>query len=75
MMNDPFKRQKHKSQKRGKIASLSVTYVILVILAFIWIIPIFWVACSAFRTEYKDGTFVGAVTSGFVPSTIGFKNL
>ena len=74
MINDPYKRHKYKSQKRSKIASLSATYVILFILAVIWIIPIFWVTCSAFRTEYKDGTFVGAVTSGFVPSTIGFKN-
>lgn len=74
MINDPYKRQKYKSQKRSKIASLSTTYVILLILSIIWIIPIFWVACSAFRTEYKDGTFIGAVTSGFIPSTVGFKN-
>lgn len=74
MMN-PAQQKKYRSQKGARRASLSVSYVILTILAVIWIIPVLWIILSAFRCDYRpDGTFIGTVTSDFFPKAVGFKN-
>ncbi len=67
--------KKFRSQSRTQRASLSATYVILILLAILWLIPLVWIVLSAFRCEYQpDGTFIGRVTSNFFPKAYGLKN-
>ena len=67
--------KKVSSQSRNRRMSLSATYVILIILSVIWLVPLVWILLSAFRCEYQpDGTFIGRVTSSFFPRSYGFKN-
>ena len=73
MKNNPFS-SKFKSQKGAQRGSLIATYVILSILALIWLIPIVWIVLSAFRVQYTEGTFDGGMSSDYFPSGIGFKN-
>ena len=73
MKNNPFS-SKFKSQKGAQRGSLIATYVILSILALIWLIPIVWIVLSAFRVQYTEGTFDGGMSSSYFPSGIGFKN-
>ena len=69
------KKKKVASQSRNRRVSLGATYTILIILGIIWLIPLVWIALSAFRCEYQpDGTFIGRVTSNFFPKAYGFKN-
>ncbi|MCR5505975.1 MAG: ABC transporter permease subunit [Bacilli bacterium] len=60
--------KKYRSQSAAARSSLIVSYVILTILALIWIIPILWIVLSAFRGD------VGSVSSSFFPKSIGIKN-
>ena len=62
---DPLKKKKFRSQKGMERFSLAVTYVVLTILALIWIIPILWIVLSAFRGD------VGPVSSDYFPKTFG----
>ena len=65
----------HSSQKRNNFISNLLTYIILVILSIIWIIPIVWIILSAFRTEVNDlGMLKGIVSSNFFPKKMGFDN-
>ncbi len=74
-MSTDLKQKKFRSQSRTQKVSLSATYIILIILAIIWIIPLLWIALSAFRCEFQpDGTFIGRVTSNFFPKAVGLKN-
>ena len=67
--------KKVSSQSRNRRVSLSATYVILIVLSIIWLIPLVWILLSAFRCEYQpDGTFIGRVTSSFFPKSFGLKN-
>ena len=61
-------KRKYASQSRNEAISLIVSYVVLVILALIWIIPILWIVLSAFR---KD---VGIVSPNFIPTAFGIEN-
>ena len=60
--------KKYASQSRNEIASLVLSYVVLVILALIWIIPILWIFLSAFRGD------VGIVSPDYFPKTFGIEN-
>ena len=63
------------SQSRNRRVSLGVTYAILIVLAIIWLIPFVWILLCAFRCDYQaDGTFIGRVTSYFIPKNVGLKN-
>ena len=74
-MSTITKQKKYRSQSRTQKASLSATYVILILLAILWLIPLVWIVLSAFRCEYQpDGTFIGRVTSNFFPKAYGLKN-
>ena len=69
------KKQRTGSLSRNRRVSLGATYVILVILALIWLVPLVWIALSAFRCEYRpDGTFIGTVTENYIPRVFGLKN-
>ena len=71
MMNN----KKVRSQSQAAKTSLALTYVILIILGIIWLIPLVWIVLSAFRCEYQaDGTFIGTVTSNYFPNSYGLKN-
>lgn len=61
---------KYASQSRNEKASLILSYVVLTILALIWIIPILFIILSAFR---KD---VGIVSPYYFPTNVGlgFEN-
>ena len=72
--SNSLKPKKFRSQKRANITSLVLTYIILIVLAFIWLIPFVWIILSSFRCEYNGGTFVGTVTSNFFPKAYGFTN-
>lgn len=74
-MSTNLRPKKVSSQSRNRRISLSATYIILIILSIIWLIPLVWIVLSAFRCEYQpDGTFIGRVTSSFFPKQFGFKN-
>ena len=60
--------KKYRSQSGAARTSLIVSYVILTILALIWIIPILWIVLSAFRGD------VGSVSSDFFPRKFGVEN-
>ena len=67
--------KKTRSASRAQKTSLAVTYVLLIVLGIIWLIPLIWIILSAFRCEYQpDGTFIGTVTSKFFPKAYGLKN-
>ncbi len=53
--------QKTKSYARQKAISLGLAYAFLIILCFIWVIPIVWVVLTSFRVE------PGSFTSTFFP--------
>ncbi|MCI8413421.1 MAG: sugar ABC transporter permease [Clostridia bacterium] len=57
-----------KSMKRARIASNAVVYIVLSVLAIVWLIPILWVVLSSFRTES------GIITPYFFPKSYGFIN-
>ena len=48
---DPSKRKKYRSQKGAERASLAVSYIVLIILSLIWIVPILWIVLTAFRGD------------------------
>ena len=67
-MSATFAKKKYRSQKAARRISLGVSYVVLTILALIWIIPIFWIALTAFGNNLNDsGELVGTVVSNFFP--------
>jgi len=59
--------KKYRSQKAAKYSSLALTYIILIVLALIWIIPILWIVLSAFRGEAGGGI----VSSSYFPESWG----
>ena len=80
MNNQPvsstYGKKKFKSQKASRITSLTVSYIVLSILALIWIIPVFWIVLHSFRTDLNpDGSGLnGNVVSNFFPQRFGFDN-
>ena len=62
-------KKKFRSQKRAELGALIATYVILSILAVIWIIPILWMVLTAFR-----GDVHGNIVSNFFPTSLGVGN-
>ena len=66
---DPSKKKKFRSQKGAERASLALSYIVLVILSVIWIIPILWIVLTAFRGDVKGG-----VDSNFIPTSFGVGN-
>ena len=67
--------KKTRSRSRARKTSLGITYVLLIVLGIIWLVPLIWIVLSAFRCEYQpDGTFIGTVTSNFFPKAYGLKN-
>lgn len=67
-MEQAVKRKKFRSQRKAEITSLVIHYVLLTLLAIIWIIPILWIILSSFRGN------VGSVDSQYFPKTFGFEN-
>ena len=59
---------KYASQSRNEAVSLVLSYVVLVILCLIWIIPILWIILSAFRSD------VGIVSEKYFPTSLGVQN-
>ena len=66
---DPSQKKKYRSQKGAERSALITTYVVLGILALIWIIPIVWIVLTAFRGDVR-----GAVTGDYFPSSLGIGN-
>lgn len=67
--------KKFRSASFSKHASLAVSYVVLAILALIWVIPIVWIILHAFRTQTNSaGEVMGTVVSNFFPTKFGFDN-
>ena len=74
-MSNTTVKKKYRSQSTNRRVSLGVTYALLTVGAFVWLIPLLWICLSAFRCEYQpDGTFIGRVTSNFFPKAVGFEN-
>ncbi len=75
-VSSTYGNKKFKSQKASRITSLAVSYVVLTILALIWIIPVFWIILHSFRTDLSpDGSSLnGNVVSNFFPQRFGFDN-
>ena len=69
VVTDPSKRKKYRSQKGAERTALVFTYIALVILSLIWIIPILWIVLTAFRGDVKGG-----VDSNYFPTSIGVGN-
>ena len=67
---DPSKKKKYRSQKGAERASLILSYVVLGILAIIWIIPILWIVLSAFRGASTGGN----VSADYFPKSFGITN-
>ena len=67
---DPSKKKKYRSQKGAERASLVLSYVVLGILAIIWIIPILWIVLSAFRGASTGGN----VSADYFPKSFGVTN-
>ncbi len=75
MSNTNKTSKKVRSQSRAYKTSLGITYILLIVMGIIWLVPLLWIFLSAFRCEYQpDGTFIGTVTSNFFPKAYGFKN-
>jgi len=69
------KTKKERSNKLQERLSLTGTYIIISVLAIIWIIPIIWMILTAFRVEYNtDGSYVGIVLGDFYPKGFGLEN-
>ena len=67
--------KKTRSASRAQKTSLAVTYILLIVMGIIWLVPLIWIVLSVFRCEYQpDGTFIGTVTSNFFPKAYGLKN-
>ncbi|MFA7032637.1 MAG: ABC transporter permease subunit [Bacilli bacterium] len=65
----------HLTQRTNNILSRTFSYLGLVLLSLIWIIPILWIVLSAFRTEVNsDGDLIGIVVSNYFPTQLGFDN-
>jgi len=69
--------------KVGKIKSISKTnkrnaiiiYIVLTILAIIWLYPIVWIVLQAFRTEVNNlGQPVGIIVGHYFPKKMGLSN-
>ena len=58
-----------KSYARQKAISLTMAYVFLIVLCFIWVIPIVWVVLTSFRVE------PGSFTSSFFPQPYSWDNV
>ncbi len=61
-------KHKHMGMKAKKVASTSVTQIILAVLSIIWIIPLLYLFVQSFRAE------PGAWSSSFFPKTWTFDN-
>ena len=69
--------QKHRSQKGARIAALVATYVVLGILALIWIVPILYIILAAFSaTRNVDGDIIGGAEAvqNYFPTGFGIQN-
>ncbi len=64
-----------KSYKNKQTTSLIISYVVLGILALIWLYPIIWIILNSLRTEYTgSGQLIGTVVSHYIPKAIGLDN-
>ena len=70
LVMDPSKKKKYRSQKAAARTTLILTYIVLTILALIWIIPILWIVLSAFRGESTGGN----VSPDYFPKAFDFHN-
>lgn len=69
------KKSFHLNQRTNDVLSKTLSYLGLVFLALVWIIPILWIVLSAFRTELNsDGQIIGIVASNYFPKRLGFDN-
>ena len=68
---DPSKKKKYRSQKAAERSSLAASYIVLTILALIWLIPIVWIVLASLSKN--SGTV--AEVKDYIPSSgIGFEN-
>jgi arabinogalactan oligomer/maltooligosaccharide transport system permease protein len=69
------KPKKFKSVKRSTTYSNIFSYILLSVLAVIWLYPILWIILNAFRNEYNtSGQLVGIVVSHYFPHQLGLEN-
>ncbi len=61
-------KKKYRSQKGAAITSLVIHYVVLTILALIWVIPILWIILNAFRGDAPN-----SVSGDFFPKSVGVE--
>lgn len=59
---------KTKSMSKNKKIKDVASYIVLIVLSFIWLIPVFWVVMTSFRAE------TGSYTSYFFPKKLTFNN-
>lgn len=64
-----------KSYKSRQRTSLIISYVVLSVLAIIWLYPILWIVLNSLRTEYNSSDqLIGIVVSHYFPKAIGLDN-
>ena len=70
-----YEHKSNKSARGSEILGNVLSYILLVVLALVWIIPILWIVLSAFRTQTNvDGQLIGTVVSNYFPTKMGFDN-
>jgi arabinogalactan oligomer/maltooligosaccharide transport system permease protein len=69
------KPKKFKSVKKSNKFSSILSYIVLGVLALVWLYPILWIILNAFRNEYNtSGQLVGIVVSHYFPHALGLEN-
>lgn len=64
-----------KSYKNSQRTSLIISYIVLGVLAVIWLYPILWIVLNSLRTEYNSSNqLIGIVVSHYFPKAIGLDN-
>lgn len=66
-------KQSKSKAKRKRTIGLTISYIVLIILAIIWLYPIMWIVLHSFRTEYLDGFWVGTIYSDYIPHSFGLE--
>ena len=66
---NPSKKKHYRSQKGAERFSLIISYIVLTLLAVVWIVPILWIVLTAFRGDVHAG-----VSSSYFPKSLGVGN-
>lgn len=67
--------KEYKSVKKSERNTSIIIYIILTVLAIIWLYPILWIILQAFRNELNNqGDLVGIIVGHYFPKRVGLEN-